>query len=165
MNPDESMPTEANETDNPNTTARGDDSKPKPKLGKKRRSLFEIGGNLLKKIAFKTSAFIKKNHFIKVNFQRVLKVALLALLIEYFVYFVLQVVFWGVPSLRKLISTSHMGIPIACAGMYLLMVIFILAFQHVANKAVYVFKCLEFALCAVCFSKHLFRSGFVWGRF
>ena len=159
------MPTEANEPDNSKTTERGGDSNPKPELGKKRRSLFELGGNILKKIAFKTSAFIKKNHFIKVNYQRVLKVALLALLIEYAVYFVLQVVFWGVPSLRKLISTSHMGVPIACAGMYLLMVILILALQNVANKAVYVFKCLEFALCAVCFSKHFVDIGFAFGRF
>lgn len=104
--------------------------------------------DIFQKLAQKTVFFIKKNKFIKIDFIRVLKVSLACLLVEYLIYFGLQLCFGLIPVFYNNVVKTPIAIPIVFAVLFLITAILILAFQLSSKKClVNILKCFEF----ICF--------------
>ena len=104
----------------------------------------------MKIIRRNTMDIIKRNDFIMINFQKLIKKALFLLLIEYTIYLILQLCFGFVKSLNKVIKDSHFAIPIVFTVFYLVsaIVMFLLQLTKYIIPIIFI-KVIEFICCSV----------------
>lgn len=119
-------------------------------------SNFNINKNFLKNMGIQTLLFVKKNRFVKIDFLSVIKYSIILLLIEFFIYCILQLIFSQVASLRKFIKNSSIAFPIGFSILFIIAVVLILIIQLKKKMALLlIFKIFEFLSFSIILSKYI----------
>lgn len=108
----------------------------------------------MRKIALETKVFVKKNRYLKMNFTKVLRKALVVLFIEYLITFALQLSCALDSSLQKFISSFSVFIPIVLMILYICVVLSIFMVQtKKLISLILLLKVIEFLFFTAIMSK------------